>query len=144
MAAVDAEVEEIGNCSWHKPAAVLVVAAEHSHIPAAVSGHSYTPAVAAAAAAVRSDRIPGAGAANIHMHLAGRPGFGLLAVAAFEYIQVGSVCMAAAAVAHCRNPWLASQRPQAAAASPCHWHNDCCFYQQVGRDAPRRHCPLPE
>ena len=138
MAAVDAEVEEIGNCSWHKPAAVLVVAAEHSHIPAAVSGHSYTPAVAAAVAvaAVRSDRIPGAGAANIHMHMAGRPGFGLLAVAAFEYIQVGSVCMAAAAaVAHCRNPWL---------ASPCHWYNHCCFYQQVGRDAPQRHCPLPE
>ena len=94
-----AAVEEIVNCSWYKPATVLVV---DSHIPAAVSGHSYTPAVAAVAAvaAVHSDRIPGAGAgaANIHMQIAGRPGFGLLAMAAFEYFQVGSVCMAAAAV----------------------------------------------
>ena len=98
-----AAVEEIVNCSWYKPATVLVV---DSHIPAAVSGHSYTPAVAAVAAvavaAVHSDRIPGAGAgagaANIHMQIAGRPGFGLLAMAAFEYIQVGSVCMAVAAL----------------------------------------------
>ena len=127
-----AAVEEIVNCSWYKPATVLVV---DSHIPAAVSGHSYTPAAAAVVvAAVHSDRKPGAGAgaANIHMHIAGRPGFGLLAVAAFEYILVGSVCMAAVAVAavvaaaRCSYPWVAGHRPQAAAACPCHWYNNCC------------------